>query len=37
MNSVNIEYHTITDFNEIDIRICQHEKVIFTEAGGRGE
>ena len=28
---------TIIDFNEVDIRIYLPEKVIFTEAGGRGE
>ena len=30
-------YYTIIGFNEVDIRIYQPEKVIFTEAGGRGE
>ena len=31
------ELYTIIDFNEVDIRIYLPEKVIFTEAGGRGE
>ena len=31
------QYYTIIDFNEVDIRIYLPEKVIFTEAGGRGE
>ena len=30
-------YYTIIDFNEVDIRIYLPEKVIFTEAAGRGE
>ena len=27
-----MQYYTIIDFNEVDIRIYQPEKVIFTEA-----
>ena len=32
-----VQYYTIIDLNEVDVKIYQPEKVIFTEAGDRDE
>ena len=32
INSLNREYYTIIDFNEVDIKIYLHLKVIFISA-----